>query len=225
MKNDILIIHPQDSTTDFLQGITNFLFDKYGEQRFVFHRPGIGEIEAQSCRSLIEQMPLSSFILFIGHGSSSSLMGARTHRITENILIHRDHLSLFERKNVMFLSCRSSDFLKNRGISGIGFGDIITDMSEVISRREHETNAYRYPKGDITEEDIRKSNELLVDIVKRSLNDYLIEELSLFNLHFRLKLRFNKAIFNLIGENKPSHTRWVANLLLETKTEMKLFLK
>lgn len=225
MKNDILLIYPQDKSTDFLQGIPNFLFDKFGEQRFIFRRLGFTEEAIQECRALIGQISLGSFVIFLGHGSSIALMGARTSHLQESVLINRDQISLFQKKEVLFLSCRSSDFLKNQEISGIGFGDLITDMSEVIGRRDHEFDAYRHPKGDIREEDIHQFNEFLVDVVRLSLHDAIKNGLSIQDLYLRLRLRFNRFIFNLIKENKPTDVRWIANLLLEAKTEMKLFLK
>lgn len=225
MKNDILLIYPQDETTDFLQGIPDFLFDKHGEARFIFRRVSVEENSHQECHSTIAQLSFGSLVIFLGHGSSYALMGARTSRVQENILISRENLSLFEGKEVLFLSCRSSELLKNQGILGIGFGDLVTDMSEVVSRREHEIDAYRHPNGDIVEQDIQRANELLVEVIRRSLHDAILDGLSLPDLYLHLKLRFNRSIFNLIKENAPSQVRWIANLLLEAKTEMKLFYK
>jgi len=224
MKNDILLIYPQDESTDFLQGIPDFLFERHGERRFIHHKVSIAETDALKCLTQIEQASSTAFVIFLGHGSSKGLMGARSEGRDPELLIAGSNSHILKSKDVFLLSCRSSDFLKSQKLNGIGFGDLTTEWGEVHSRRESESDAYRHSKGDIREADIANANSLLVNIVCHSLHDAIIHQLSLRDLHLRLKLRFNQTLFRLIKENKPSQVRWTANLLLEAKTEMNLFL-
>lgn len=224
MKNDILLIYPQDVTTDFLQGIPDFLFKRHGEHRFVHHRIGMSETDTQSCISGIEQAANDTFIIFLGHGSSLGFMGARGEESGPELLIEQANSHILQEKSIFCLSCRSSEFLEKQQLKGIGFGDLTTEWAEVISRREYnEVGAYCHPKGNIRKEDIEYANTILVDVVRHSLHDAITHQLSLQDLHLRLKLRFNRAIFNLVKDNTPSQVRWAANLLLEAKTEMKHF--
>jgi len=151
-------------------------------------------------------------------------MGARNEDQASELLIEGANSHLLKGKDVFSLSCRSAEFFTSQKLNGIGFGDLTTEWGEVIGRRESENNAYRHPKGDMQEEDIVHANAFLVDIVRHSLHDAIIHNLTIQDLHLRLKIRFNQTIFRLIKENKPSQVRWTANLLLEAKTEMKLFL-
>lgn len=224
MKNDILLIYPQDDTTNFLQGIPDFLFERFGKQRFIRHRIGISDTETQECISNIQKAPDDSFIIFLGHGSSQGFMNARIEEHPPKLLIERSNSHILHGKDVFSLSCRSSEFLKNQQIKGIGFGDLITEWGEVINRRESEIGAYRHSKGDIQKADIDHANTHLVNVVRHSLNEAISYNLSLQELHLQLKLRFNQTIFKLINEKKPMQVRWIANLLLEAKNEMKLFL-
>lgn len=222
MKNDILLIYPQDETTDFLQGIPDFLFERHGKERFVYLRLGFNIKEHQECISLIERCTENSLVIFLGHGRSDGLLGAMDYERFD--FITQTNLYVFKRKQVLLLSCRSSELLQNQEIEGIGFGHLLSSPSELNEDGLQRTYHYLYSQHGVPDSKaITKCNDLLVRIVRASLHDYIVQNLTFKALHLNLKLRLNRAIVKLIRENDPTSVRNVVNLLLKAKTEMRLF--
>ena len=222
MKNDILLIYPQDETTNFLQGIPDFLFEKHGEEGFVYQRIGFSVKEHRSCINLIEGFSENALVIFLGHGRSDALLGAFDYERFD--FVTRGNLHVFKNKRVLFLSCRSSELLHNQGIEGIGFGHLLSSPSELNDNDIRRQYSYLYSMDDMPDSStINQFNERIVRIVRASLHDHISQNLTLQELHLNLKLRLNKTIATLIQENEPSSVRNLANLLLKAKTEMCLF--
>lgn len=222
MKNDILLIYPQDETTNFLQGIPDFLFERHGKDRFVYQRLGFDVKEHQECISLIEKFSENSLVIFLGHGRSDALLGAYDYERFD--FVTPINLHVFKRKRVFFLSCRSNELLQNQGIVGIGFGHLLSSPNELNENGLRQTYSYLYSQYGVPDSvAITQFNDLIVRIVRTSIHDYMVQNFTFKSLHLNLKLRLNKAIVKLIQENDPASVRNVANLLLKAKTEMKLF--
>lgn len=222
MKNNILLIYPQDETTDFLQRIPNFLFKRNGEDRFIYQRLGFSDVEHLNCIKMIEQLPDDSFVIFLGHGRSDQLLGALDYERFR--FVNHELRYIFKSKKVFFLSCRSREFLLDQGIEGVGFGNLLTSTSELNDPTNQRHYSYLYSAiGTPDSFAIQQFNEQIVNISCTSLHDYIAQNLSMEELYFNLKLRFNKVINKLIREFDPPSVRNVANLLYEAKTEMRLF--
>lgn len=223
MTNDILIIYPQDETTDFLQDIPNFLFDKHGKERFIYQRIGFSVKEHRSCINLIEKFSKNSLVIFLGHGRSDALLGAMDYERFD--FITEEHIHIFKGKQVFFFSCRSEELLQGRGIEGIGFGHILSSPDELTDNDLRRQYSYLFSTlGMPDSPTINQFKKLLVNIVRESLHDHIARHLSNQELYFNLKLRLNKTIATLIQENEPAKVRNLVNLLFKAKTEIRLFI-
>ncbi len=193
----INIIHPKDDTTDFLEEIYLYLKENTSAEINVIRLTT--KEDHSSFFEFIHEIDNNELILFLGHGTSSGLSGARTNFYQSDAFITERQLSVFKNKNLILLSCRSNQYLntyfKDCGLkSSIGFPNLITDFQEI---EEHDD-----PKRveDITKEDIELFKNSIVNIVKYSLEDFILNNLTVFQLFNRIKLRTNKRIIKFYIE-------------------------
>ena len=180
----VQIIFPKDDTTDFLNDIVNEI-NKYGE--CVVHRLETSK-DHDEIFGIIRDVDDSDLVLFLGHGTSNALSGAFTPSTQFGPLIKDLQLKLFQRKRVILLSCRSSEYLIKYGKecklkSAIGFPNLITDWLDV-----------EYPENPKEVEGISKTDvdyfrKAIIRIISKSLSDYLKSDLSFYGLHNRIKQR------------------------------------
>jgi hypothetical protein len=194
----IHIIHPKDDSTDFLEGIYKDVCPLPEIETTILRI--ISQDEYFAFFKMIPTLPNNELVLFLGHGTSTALSGPRTRDFEIETLIGQSELKIFDHKNVVLLSCRSNQFLKSffkeRNLrSAIGFPNLITDFAEV----EHHDNPERLQ--NITQEDIELFKTNLVEIIKYSLEDYVNNELNIFQFYNRIKLRINKRVIKLYKEN------------------------
>lgn len=45
----MMLVYPKDETTDFLEGIPNFLFGLHGKESFIYQRLGFSDKEHINC--------------------------------------------------------------------------------------------------------------------------------------------------------------------------------
>lgn len=193
----IHIIHPKDSTTDFLNSITEHI-SKKTEVEINLLRLTSREDHSNFFES-IHSIDKNELILFLGHGTSTGLSGAITKEFENTEFITEKQLKIFKDKNVMILSCRSNQYLKSYFTecsieTAIGFPNLITDAAEI----EHHDDPERL--DDVSGEDIELFKEAIVDVVKFSLEDYVNNNLSINQFYNRIKLRINKRIINLYNK-------------------------
>lgn len=217
-----MLVYPKDETTDFLKGIPDFLFNLHGEESFIYQRLGFSVKEHRECIEAIERLSHNSLVVFLGHGRSDALLGAMDYERFD--FVTQDKLHIFQQKKVFFLSCRSSELLQDQGIEGIGFGHLLSSPSELNDINLQSTYRYLYAYHGVPDSSsITTFNDYLVRIVCSSLNDYIVQDLTLEGLYLNLKLRLNKAIADLIQNNSPVSVQNTVNLLLKAKMEMRLF--
>lgn len=191
MCKKIYIIHPVDSTTDFLKEIYNDIENT---------KITVLRIESKDDHfSFYENSPEENTVLFLGHGTSNTLKGASTIDY-DGILMSENQINILENKNVILFSCRSNQYInkfyKSANLkNGIGFPNMITDYVEISEYDEPERAA------GLTSEDIEKFKIIIVDIMKFSLKDFIELNLNIFQLYNRIKLRINKAILDYFKEN------------------------
>ncbi len=213
------IIHPNDNTTLFLAGITNFLVEKLGHNLILIN------IEANTdshhkCIKELSKTSKTDFIVFLGHGSSKQLVGARGESFVEETFIDQYNLKTLSNRNVLFLSCRSADFLKDKTYlkCAIGFGDIPTE-SEEIEMLQRINNIY----DNVLEETLERFKTLLCDIIKESILDVCVFNESPLFLFNRIKLRINKQIFVTLLNRNDEQSRKLSYLLYVMKKEIRIY--
>lgn len=221
MTNNIAIIYPRDETTDFLEAIPEFLFERFGERRFIYQRIGFSNKDHRDCISLIEDLSKNDVVIFLGHGRSDGLLGSCSPTFSRQTLISKDQISILQNKKVFSLACRSADFFSLSRINSIGFSNLITEMNEIYQERQRPNNGLAYQW--VTQEDVTYFRGILTTIVRQSLKDFIDSDAEMEKLFLALKLRFNKNISNLIMQKSPGSVHGVVNLLYESKSGMKLF--
>jgi hypothetical protein len=208
----ILIIHPYDRTTLFLNRIVKHLLSEFGTNvTFINIDPNPRSHEL--CLDSIRSHPDDGLLLFLGHGRSDKLFGARSDShgkllsndavaededldyFNENF-IFLDNLSVFQRKKVICLACNSNDLIARQSIEFgarcfLGFGDIPTSEEEFKD------------KGVVV-------GDKTVAIMKGELNHIMKHSLA---ISIRNGYNFNefKNIFCLVTNKR------IASLLIESK--------
>jgi len=153
MKKSILIVHPHDNSTSFLERIKNHLINRFPNEVHYFNiKPN--DISHAQCLEKIAAHPAGGIILFLGHGRSDRLFGSKGD-LFENIefvskdasdadpekyyfndnFINESNSQIFKEKKVICLACKSNELIaeaaiNNNAVSFLGFGDIPTSTAE-----------------------------------------------------------------------------------------------
>ncbi|MGV1011767.1 MAG: hypothetical protein ACOYBS_04905 [Flavobacterium sp.] len=215
--NKLLIIHPKDSSTVFLNSIWSFLLEKFGD-KISFYNIAFSDEE-----HLAVIKELSNYdgenILFLGHGASSGLKGAENEDYSKNIFIGKDELTIFKNKSVLSFSCKSSDLFRYAtDFSYIGFDDIPSDMYEVLGAREFESSIY----NNVDEDVIEKFKGILVGVISNSVYEWIANSYNIENVYHRIKIRVNNELVNLLkSKEEPNKKKALLNLLNDLKRNMR----
>lgn len=210
-----LILFPKDSSTIFLEEVVVHLFAVVHESLFTFVR--IEPSDESHILALKQVKDVShDTILFLGHGTSSTLHGTCEKDYRNEKFISTRNFSVFNGKKILLVSCDSHKLImkvKESGYSeAIGFGDLPTDWNDILSAREMDVGAYK-GFAEVTIESFRKC---IVEIIKYSVADFLNNDLSFHDLFNLICLRINKRIAKYYTNNRT------ANLLLtDTLLRMK----
>ena len=212
MNHRIACIYPMDETTGFLLPIFERL---QKESNFIDYRFDTNDINSvDKMKDDLLNLEQPSFIVFLGHGASYCLYGTPKGD-KKKILFSIDDLKLFQNHSCFFLSCRSSEFLRTKAQSYIGFGDIPTDYLEIISERD--LGDIHYMSG-INEAEIELYKSYIVDIILHTIDSCGCE--SLLTFYNKLKLYTNKQIADLLVNKEVPNYRLLADLLYSWKSEI-----
>lgn len=207
-----LCIYPADETTEFLRPIYEALS---ALPSFIGIELTTDNKNIEQAIKAINSCDENAHILFLGHGASHCL-----YKIDRTPFIGSGEFQMFQNKRIFLFACRSADFIKKNSAiipkEYIGFGNMLTDLSEVIAERDADASAYL----GIDETIISKYKEILIETISESLKRTIGLAEDYNSLYLRIKLSFNKRIANLLTEKTFSGYRILANLLYETKTEM-----
>ena len=162
-EKPILIIHPNDKTTRFLDKIKSHLIETFGEQVHHFNiYPNEGS--HQTCLDRISIHPENGLVIFLGHGRTDKLYGSKGDLYANAELVSQEakeenpdayyyndnfinegNAVVFKNKKVFCLACNSNGKIATFSIdsgakSFLGFGDIPTSLSEFEDKEEKVTN-------------------------------------------------------------------------------------
>ncbi|RYE59521.1 MAG: hypothetical protein EOP48_00595 [Sphingobacteriales bacterium] len=215
----IHIIFPQDPTTAFLRPVVEQAIRAGATQdQVVLYELEPNDDSHSVCKEALRNIAEGSTIVFLGHGSSTSLSGAKGAGYHMREFITSNDRHLFNGKIVVLFSCRSNDFIKrldNNFISAIGFGDMPTDWEEIMSAREFEIGSYL----GITEDLIVTFREALIRIFSTSLVQSIRESKTAGELSLLIKLLLNKELTNASYEARKTGNYALCDLLYEMKHE------
>lgn len=196
------VVFPNDETTDFLKEISEYISNKT-EAQITLHR--LSTIQdhlsfKDQAQAIISQ---DSIVLFMGHGMSNALSGAIIGRDSYGPFITDNELSIFRNRKIILLTCRSNEYLKKFGKecgikAGIGFPNLITDIYETYYPEDSERDRVY----GISEVEINDFKKVITDIVKHSLEDFINNNLTFYQLYKRIQLYSRKNLIEFY-KSKP----------------------
>lgn len=239
MQKLLLIIHPQDSTTTFLDKIKNYLKIELSD---ITHHYNIklNDESHQNCLKNIVDHSENGLVLFMGHGRSDFLYGSKGKYYSELVsedakkehpedyfykeeFITINNIEVFNNKKVICLSCNSNGKIGSEAIrSGakvfLGFGDLPTSMEEL---KEH------------GEENKTGTSLILIEKVLKSEINYIIKK----SVEYAIKNKYNfeqlndfirfltnqKISFYLKNQSKIKERKIIANYLYAFKKGIEIF--
>lgn len=220
--SSIIILHPRDTTTDFLCEISNSITSKYKEN-VVLLRPEFTKESHLDCVQELKDAKKDQLIIFLGHGASNCLCGSTNGEFSYHDFILEEALNIFENQRVVLISCRSEEYLKKyhvgaRIIASIGFGDLPTETEE-IDTLQRISAIY----DQVNQKILDRFKSSLNEVISASIIDGIEKQMSFMELYNRIRLRINKKISEVLIVNKSLENRKLATLLSVMKTEMKYF--
>ncbi|MFI3297764.1 MAG: hypothetical protein R3Y59_09105 [bacterium] len=219
MNKLVICIFPKDTTTDFLEPIFNAA--KNMSEDFAGYRiDTTNEGDVTRLKTRIEALDNNCTIVFLGHGASNCLYGTPTKGKNE-VLFTQKQLSVIKNKTNFIFACNSNELLNSlKSDHYIGFGDMPTDYSEVISEREFSDPTYL---SSITEQDLAEYRRLIVDIVVKAITKSKLVSLS--ELVRYLMLFANIAIVEILTSKNICNFRMLADLIYDWKDAIKYSVK
>jgi len=122
----ILIIHPQDKSTDFLIPIYMDMggFPDFDKPTIV--RGGMSKAEVN------EQIKQHDRIIMMGHGSPSGLFSVGQFTGTFGHIIDRETVPLLHEKECIYIWCNADRFIESFNLKGLYSGMFISEVMEAV---------------------------------------------------------------------------------------------
>ncbi|WP_372947811.1 hypothetical protein [Mariniphaga sp.] len=144
-----LIIHPRDSSTDFLKPIYAPLKNK---------TVITGGISKTELREVIKE---HDRVIMLGHGSPGGLLTMQQFGTTNGFIIDYSMVDVLkEKKDNVFIWCNADQFVYDYDLEGFYSGMFISEIDEAIY----------YDFYDIEPSEIDESNYWFAEIVSRYIN-------------------------------------------------------
>ena len=145
-----LVIHAEDSSTDFLSPIYQTI-----EDRTVL-RKGFTKNE------IAEQIKVHDRIIMLGHGCPDGLFAVGQFETNNSLIIDSSLISLLaEKKENIYIWCHANQFVEKHNLKGFYTGMFVSEFLEVV-----------YCELPLVEEDvINESNDGFSSIVSKYVND------------------------------------------------------
>lgn len=236
-EKQILIIHPKDKTTSFLDKIKNHLIDSFKDDVHHFNiQPN--QKSHNECLERITSHTGSGLIIFLGHGRTDKLFGSKGELFdsaefvsleakmespeeyyNNDNFISKENASVFSGKKVFCLACNSNNKIAKYAIENgaktfLGFGDIPT------SKEEFQDDGMTNVSNDI----VKAMKTELIYIIKKSLeysisNSYNFEQLQNI-IHFLINQRISEY---LITRKDYKERYLLTDYLYQLKKDLTVF--
>lgn len=204
----MLCIYPKDETTDFLQPIYDILVEK-------FHSVGLmGDPtdDDEYLEKLEKLVKESDLIVFLGHGMSRQLHGLNFNPI---VCEENGNIDWFKGKNLLLFSCYSADFLRRYNLThSVGFGVIPTSLIDIEARKFHNCDL-----SFLTEYDLFKIRDKIVNIWKRTLFDIIDFNIDTFQINFKFNTNI-EIVDVLLNMKEYKNYITIADILYYIKDDM-----
>ena len=232
----ILIVHPNDNSTAFLNRIKNHLKAKFESQTHHFNvYPN--QKSHIDCINRITSHSENGFVLFLGHGRSDKLFGGKG-KYYENVFfvsqsaidenpddyyynddfINKENSYIFSNKKIFCLACNSNDklakFALDSGVKTfVGFGGIPT------SKLEFEEDGLKNVSHDI----VKLMKTEINYIIKKSLEIGITNNYSFIQLQNTINfITSQKITYYLVERKKLKDRHLLADYLYYFKSNMQI---
>ncbi len=239
MDKRLLIIHPYDKSTTFLDRIKNYLQTQLKESSHYFSvKPN--EFSHNQCLETIKDFSQNGLLLFMGHGKSNCLYGAigdKAETLVSNEaktehpeayysnknFIHLGNNIVFNNKKVICLSCNSNaqigrDSVQKGSKVFLGFGALPTSIGELEEQGEE-------GKPGVSLANIEQALKAEITyIIKKSVRIGIDKNYSFNELVDLIYFITNQKISDyLVNQKKVSERKLIANYLYTFKKEIKIY--
>ena len=205
MINKILIVHALDESTKFLS-----VFKEAFEEHY-FAITSNKQEEIDKVHSKIKTLNEDDIFIFLGHGASYGLFAPSSTDI--RIFDKKSANEMFENKNIVLLSCKSSDFIKELSTYKriIGFSDIPSSMNEIIAERDIVGNQRNV---------IERYNKCYTNSIIKALKLLFHKKITFSQLAKYIEFFLNKEIISILEDKAKENRKDLAKLLFEFRNEM-----
>lgn len=239
MSKKVLIVHPYDKSTTFLDKIKSHLQMEFSDNLHYFNvKPN--KTSHTQCINTIKDFSVNGLLIFMGHGKSNCFYGAKGdyYGTLENELvkteepdkyfyednfINEQNLSVFKNKKIIGLSCNSNAQIGRKSVENgakvfLGFGDLPTSIEELIEKGEE-------GKAGVSLGKIEKALKTEInDIIKKSIRIGIIKEYSFKKLVELIQFITNQKItYYLVNQKKVNERKLIANYLYTFKKDIKVY--
>lgn len=239
MVKKLLIVHPYDKSTQFLERIKNYLQSEFENNTHYFSvKPT--DSSHNLCLETISSFSENGLVFFMGHGKSNCLYGAKgalyasieneevkhedpeKYYYNENF-INTENINVFKNKKVIALSCNSNEQVGREAvIKGakvfLGFGDLPTSIGELKDKGEKGKTGISLA----TIEQALKTD--INDIIKKSISIGIHKNYTFSQLQDLIYFITNQKISSLLVDQKNINERkLIANYLYSFKKEIKIY--
>lgn len=207
-----LCIFPKDVTTEFLRPI----FDLICESSLFIGLDSDSIDDDDYLDTLENKIKDVETVIFLGHGSSTTLYGSNLNPI---FCQENENIRWLERKKLLLFSCRSTDFLKKYKLhSSIGFGFIPTSLDDARDG----VNLHKIDISGLDFLDIEAFKTSIVNIWKRTIIDVRLSSINRFMSLFAFYTNV-EIVDILINHKDLPHNMIVADMLYYLKEDMMYF--
>jgi len=172
-----LIIHPKDSSTDFLKPCYARISNK------LVITGGLDQI------ALYREISKHERVMMMGHGTGSGLLNVRQFPNTSTYVISKRFIEpfFFQEENI-YIWCYANEFVKTHQLKGFYTGMFISELVE----------AWAHGFQDISQYEIDESNKLFSEIIASSVHLGKFKMLETLKLEYGKLSKFNPiAAFNV----------------------------
>ena len=209
----ILIVHALDESTAFLD-----IFQKQFPQYYLSFTEDAESIKI--AKTKICDLDDNSFIIYLGHGSSSGLyVPSNTSNYEKFFLDVNWGNHYFETHDILLLSCKSEEFLRKmyKYKFAFGFGNIISSQHELQFHNE-----YAEIEKKLSGEDIEYFNNAYAEATIKIINLIIsgkihFDKISKYYIYF-INNKINETLLNKENVNRTE----LARLLFELRNDMLL---
>ncbi len=205
----MIVIYPKDETTTFLSDIISELIEK-AIAKIDF--PPSESYSREEITTFLLASDSGRSILYLGHGTSSEIY---YYIRKDGALGPDDAKRIFKNRKLIFLSCRSAEYLiaiKDNAKVGIGFGNILSHKREVTDPKDKKYEYDSYRCIDIF-------RDKLITLFKICITESYLSNYTYLQFYNALKLRINKIICSC-SLSKDTTERLVGELMFDLRREM-----